>query len=244
MTTTLCIETSGTYCSLALATGEQVHEISRKLGRTHNAHLLAMLDELFKDSGCRPGDLELIAFSCGPGSFTGVRLGAAVAQSVATGAGALRVLHGRGEVSVVGVSSSWIIARSAQAMGVTADRLLTSIRSRGDAYYLALYGSDAHGNDAHGNDAQVKLEQPDELTESTPGWCLNLDRESTVIVGARPGWLDGFGAAVPTLPDARVMLALARQEHAQGRSGTAETALPRYLKGDSPWAKKRLAGPV
>ena len=48
-----------------------------------------MVDRMVKSSGVARSDIECVAFSAGPGSFTGVRLGAAVAQGIAEAWGAL-----------------------------------------------------------------------------------------------------------------------------------------------------------
>ena len=88
MTVTFCIETSGAHCSLAVAIDEQIYAADRELRRTHNLHLLPMADELLQRVGLVPTDVELVAFGCGPGSFTGVRIAAAVSQALALAADA------------------------------------------------------------------------------------------------------------------------------------------------------------
>ena len=88
MINTLCIETSGPHCSLALAVDGQIYSRDELLQRSHNQYLLPMLDELFSAAGITPMQLELVSFGCGPGSFTGVRIAAAAAQAIATASNA------------------------------------------------------------------------------------------------------------------------------------------------------------
>ncbi len=83
MTNTLCIETSTAHCSLALAVGEDIFSQQRKLERSHNEHILPMLSELFASAGLSKQDIQVIGFGAGPGSFTGVRIAASVAQGIA-----------------------------------------------------------------------------------------------------------------------------------------------------------------
>lgn len=77
----LVIDSTTTACSIALIEGDQLigehHEI---VGRGHAERLLPMISGLIE--GRRPA---AILVDCGPGSFTGVRVGLAAAQGLAIG---------------------------------------------------------------------------------------------------------------------------------------------------------------
>ena len=221
MTITLCLETSGPHCSLALKTSGGIYAIDERLERTHNERLLGMLDGLYNDAGITPAQTTLIGFGCGPGSFTGVRIAASVCQALAMRANAL----------VVPLSSSAALAATALARHETASSVVTAVLSRGDAYYLARYVRDAHGG--------VLQTREDELSTQAPDWLTH----DALIAGQISAWLETtHGTHEDGLtPDARVMLPLVEAVHAAGRSVTAELALPRYFAGDSPW-HKRAAG--
>ena len=50
---------------------------------THSETLMPMIEAVFKAAGRRPEDLDYIALTSGPGSFTGLRIGAATAKGMA-----------------------------------------------------------------------------------------------------------------------------------------------------------------
>ena len=111
----LAIETTTDICSVALMTDGCWFEDTRSAPRLHNRHVLAMIDSLLEAAAITRRQIDVIVFGAGPGSFTGVRIAAAVAQGIALAVGArtlavpsstvaaecVRRLAGRrGEVSV------------------------------------------------------------------------------------------------------------------------------------------------
>lgn len=84
----LAIETSWRIGSVALAV-EGVVKARRFLvePREHGARLVPAIAEVLDEAGVKPGDLDAVVAGAGPGSFTGVRTGAAVAKGLAAGLG-------------------------------------------------------------------------------------------------------------------------------------------------------------
>ena len=78
--TILAIDTSETACSVALWHQQQVAELTEPLARKHSDCLLPMIDTILTEQNLSLSQLEGIAFACGPGAFTGLRLGAALVQ--------------------------------------------------------------------------------------------------------------------------------------------------------------------
>lgn len=79
----LAIESAALVASAALAEGGAVSaEITLNTKLTHSQTLLPIIDELFARTEWRPEDLDGIAVSAGPGSFTGLRIGAATAKAL------------------------------------------------------------------------------------------------------------------------------------------------------------------
>ncbi len=98
---TLVIETAASACSVALVEGGAIvadrHEV---VGRGHAERLIPMIAEL-PDGG----RAARILVDCGPGSFTGIRVGIAAARGLALGWG----------VAVAGFSSLPLVAAAAFA---------------------------------------------------------------------------------------------------------------------------------
>jgi tRNA threonylcarbamoyladenosine biosynthesis protein TsaB len=79
----LAIDTSAAACSVALCIGEEMIA-SHVLAPMQQAKLiLPMINEVLLKSGYSLQDLDALAFGCGPGSFTGVRIAASVMQGLA-----------------------------------------------------------------------------------------------------------------------------------------------------------------
>jgi tRNA threonylcarbamoyladenosine biosynthesis protein TsaB len=80
----LAIDTASKTATAALvAENEILGEFSIKSEKSHSRVLLPMIDSLLTLTGTKLDDVEFIACTAGPGSFTGLRIGAAAAKSFA-----------------------------------------------------------------------------------------------------------------------------------------------------------------
>lgn len=79
----LALDATEAACSVALLLDGDVQQRCLTQARQHNEHLLPMADALLAAGGIRLPQLDGIAFACGPGSFTGVRIATAVTQGIA-----------------------------------------------------------------------------------------------------------------------------------------------------------------
>ena len=80
----LAIDTSAETCSVALQTnrGQVLHRYAHA-PRQHASLILPWVDELLAEAGASKNSLQAVCVSCGPGSFTGLRIGFSLGLSIA-----------------------------------------------------------------------------------------------------------------------------------------------------------------
>ena len=82
----LAFETSAKAASVALHDGQKLlAESYQNTGMTHSQTLMVMAEDALKQCGKTASDVTAVAVAEGPGSFTGVRIGAAAAKGFAWG---------------------------------------------------------------------------------------------------------------------------------------------------------------
>jgi len=79
----LCLETSTEVCSVALFRDQAQLAHRESYDRNvHSARLTTFIEEIFTDTGISCNDLDAVAVSKGPGSYTGLRIGVAAAKGL------------------------------------------------------------------------------------------------------------------------------------------------------------------
>lgn len=79
----LCIETGTDICSVGIAKdGELISLRESDEGRDHAKKVGVFVDELFRQTGISPDDIEAVAVGKGPGSYTGLRIGVSMAKGI------------------------------------------------------------------------------------------------------------------------------------------------------------------
>ena len=126
---TLAIDTSTNILSLALVRGDKVFaSIDEQTRNNQSEILMTRIEEMMAECSLKPADLERIAVSVGPGSYTGIRVGVAAAKSLGY---ALDIL-------VVGVSSLEVMAMAT----VSYDLRIPMIDARRDTVFAGVYDYD------------------------------------------------------------------------------------------------------
>jgi len=79
----LAIDTATEACSVAVYVDGEYRELYEVIPRQHSQRLFDMLADLLPDGQLQDHGIEAIAYSCGPGSFTGLRIAASAVQGLA-----------------------------------------------------------------------------------------------------------------------------------------------------------------
>jgi tRNA threonylcarbamoyladenosine biosynthesis protein TsaB len=83
MSLILLIETATTSCSVALADKDNIIALQEIDQRNIHAEVITVfIEQLFKETDRKFTDLDAVAVSCGPGSYTGLRIGISTAKGL------------------------------------------------------------------------------------------------------------------------------------------------------------------
>ena len=123
----LCFETSAKAASVAVFEADQLlGECYQNTGLTHSQTLMVMAQDLLRQCGKTPADVQAVAVAEGPGSFTGVRIGMAAAKGFAWGA----------EIPCYGVST---LEAMAVGLGIFQGYVCPVMDARRNQVYNALF---------------------------------------------------------------------------------------------------------
>ena len=220
----LALDTSTEACSAALAMGDNIVERFELAPRGHSQLILPMLDALLHDAGITLSAIDAIAFGCGPGAFTGLRIAAGIAQGVAFGA----------DLPVIPVSSLAALAQGASAK-TGAQKILAAIDARmGEVYWGAYQYAENGLVQLYGCEGvyapnQVPLPESEEWFGAGSGWetyGADLQQHLSSV-------LTGYESA--HYPHAADVARLGVENFKQGMAVCAEQAMPVYLRNEVAW---------
>jgi tRNA threonylcarbamoyladenosine biosynthesis protein TsaB len=215
----LAIECSTEVLSVAAYAGGEIRERLEDGGRRHGDRLLVLIDAVLADARLSKLDLSAIAFGCGPGAFTGVRMAVAAAQGIAYGLG----------IPAVPVSSLAALAQEGFESGA-ATPILALADARMGEVYAGFFEVDSDG--LVQAVAEECLSRPEAL--QLPGddvWCavgpgLHAYRSA---LESRFGYrLDAIERS--TFPQASAIARLGARAMRAGQTVSARGAMPVYLR--------------
>lgn len=231
----LAIETTGTYCSVALVNGDHCYFLQSERKRSHADELLSIIDSLLNQASLTLPQCASIAVNVGPGSFTGIRIGIAVAQGLGFGAG----------ISTCAVSALQAMvwqssANSAEGNGVHGGESLQQVwaplmHAREDEFYFGEYQLDAAGFPIlQGRETVVLATELQHWLEKRAS--VDGDFANTFLVGE--GW-EKLGLpeiaktrVIKVSVDARTVAELGRFKVHKQMTQEPDTLLPSYLKDE------------
>lgn len=228
MTHILALDTSGNSCSVALWSDAGLLIGKEEAAeRQHTQRLLPMVKELLLEADIKLSSLNAIAYGRGPGSFTGIRIAAGVAQGLAFGI----------DCKVIPVSTLAALAlRQYQQSKSSHLAYACSIDARMDEVYWGVYMI----NESHPELA---------IAQAVERVCAPANLEllqgdyvacgSGMAVAQMPAAILSAAQSVhPHLqPRALEMARLAAADFALGRQCAPEEALPVYLRDEVTWQK-------
>lgn len=211
----IAIETATEACSVALSVDGAMLSRHAVTPRRHAELVLPWIDELLASAGLSKRQLDAIAVGRGPGGFTGVRLGVALAQGIALAL----------DRPLVGVSTLAALACAAPP----SPRVLAVIDARMGEVYHGLFDT---GDGLPRALADEGLCAPDALVLPGAQSWVGVGSGLAADDGALRRRLHGRLAEVDAdaLPQASDVARIALDALARGEGGAPEAVQPAYLR--------------
>jgi len=221
----LAIETATEACSAALLikhNGENTIISRFQLSpREHTKLLLPMMGELLEEADIALNELNAIAFSRGPGAFTGLRIAAGVAQGVALSI----------NKPVIPVSTLNALALSVDKDIIKGGKVIAALDARmGELYWSSF------------TEEEGKLVQFSDEKVTKPEKMLDAISEEKRVIGVGIGWdaykNDFFSKGINDniilldnqYPHAEFVVKIAMQKFSEGKVVAPEEAQPVYIR--------------
>ncbi len=218
----LAIDTSTDACSVALSYDNSICDRFMMAPSAHTKFILPMIDEILSEADLDYKQLDAIAFGQGPGSFTGIRLAASVAQGLAFSS----------KLPVIGISTLRALAQEVFVeLGLA--QVLVAQDARMQEVYWGEYRADSF--------EIMQAIAPDRLIRPSEA---NFDhREDFVGIGSGFGVYQEFFAknmvkfVAKQYVQAKYVVQLAADDFFKGKEKVvvAEKALPVYLREKVAW---------
>ena len=202
----LSLDSSATVATVALCEDERLlAEYTLNNGNTHSETLLPLVESVLRLYGISVKEIDLFAVSSGPGSFTGVRIGAATLKGLAF----------QSNTPCVGVSTLEAIAEN---LIVHRGLICPVMNARRSQVYTALFRSDGERMERLMPDSALSIAELDEI--------LAAYGEPVAFCG------DGYGVTLPALQKTTALPVPERLRH-QSAYSVAQVAHRQYLAGNA-----------
>lgn len=201
----LALDTAGVDCAVAVYDSDSdllLAEVTETIGRGHAELLMRILDRALAGAGVRLEEVDRIAVTIGPGSFTGIRVGVAAARGLALSLG----------IPAVGVTTLEVMAAAARD-GATGRPVLPAMDAKRGEIYLQPFNADGT---AAGEPQALAVEEARKLAERLNG---------LVVGSAAPLLSDGTANAATDAFPVAVVARLGATKPAD------EKPKPLYLRG-------------
>lgn len=218
----LLTDTSTNYCSVSLKVNGNIFTKLKYVPRQHDKYLIDMVDSIISKAKITKYNIHLLAYGIGPGSFTGVRVSAALMHAISFVT----------KKPVLGFSSMYALANVFHQRFMVP--LITIIlNARVGGVYLGQYQFD------FSNNSLIVITEQCITIEKLTGY---LSTNTTgLIVGDPIKGLDfSFVKIVNYFPDSQYMFDIVEQNYQilKSQRKVIQNAMPIYLQGTKQWQKK------
>jgi tRNA threonylcarbamoyladenosine biosynthesis protein TsaB len=228
MTGILAIDTATDACSVAVCAGGETREVYEVIPREHSRRLFGMLQSLLPDGRLRDHGIEAIAYSCGPGSFTGLRICASAVQGLAY----------TNDLPAIAVSTLVLQAQTALRLGLvdSGSLVLSMIDARINEVYYALCRFEG----------ELAVLQQGPVACAPSAVAIAADTRQLHAVGSGCRFVDELPAALRSrlqsahpelLPAAQDLLPLALASFERGETQQPQQVQPLYVRDKISWKK-------
>lgn len=228
MATILAIDTSTDACSVALYAQGKYTSVHEVIPRGHSGRLMPMLQEILPSGDLRAIGVDAIAYTVGPGSFTGLRIAASAVQGLAFA----------NDIPAIPVSTLACLAQTAfrHELVNSNDCVLSTLDARMNEIYWSLFRFE------------------DGLAQLVIG--PQVCHPSELVIDNSTAWLQGVGgglkylelmpssirdrlqcAAPEILPSAVDLIPLAIELLNRGEVQSATEVSPIYVRDEISWKK-------
>ena len=219
----LAIDTATEACSVALLIDGVCQEIFEIIPRQHTERVLPMVDTLLKEADLALSQIDTLAFNCGPGSFTGVRVGTSVTQG----------LGFSNDLPVIPVSSLAALAQFAFRVE-NKGKVLSAIDARMNEVYWGCYQVE---------DGLMSLVNKEKVSPVTSvvnegDWhCLGSGWDTFENELKQSKLVNITSFTNKCFPHAQDVAVLAADLYLKGKAVSAENAIPSYIRDEVTWKK-------
>jgi len=208
----LAVNSSDDRISVAVNAGGRIIDKTRSSAREHNRFVLTMIQDVLSSAQVSLHDIDAVAFGAGPGSFTGLRISAGVAQGIAFGI----------DAPVVAVSCMAAIAQR-QSFG----KVVVALDAKQSRIHWGCYVKDKNGlSQLQGDEFLTEIDQlavdGDKWLGAGSGW----DAHGETLMNQNPQSVTGWTAKQSA--EARELALLGAAYHANGQGKQACQAIPKY----------------
>ena len=214
----LAVNSSDDMLSVALNLDGQIDAKNEQAARNHNRSVLVLINQLLAEAGIGLNQIDGMAFGEGPGSFTGLRIAAGVAQGIAFGV----------DVPVIPVSCMAAIAQKQKP-----DKIVTALDAKRGKICWASYIRDKEGlASLQGAEKFTDISELRTIGNEWHGAGSGWDMHAPVLLEQNEHCVVGWIAN--QIPQASEIAILAANYFERGLGKDAHLAIPRYMSECSP----------